>query len=65
MHVDFGIAVISVTQLSENKGVKSDCKKINLEKIQDKWLLFQWFVTSIVALSNICPLLNPLSAKGD
>ena len=33
--------------LSENKGVKSECK--NLEEIQEKWLLFQRFVTSIVA----------------
>jgi len=29
----------------------------NLEKIQDKWLLFQWFVTSIVALRQRADLL--------
>ena len=33
--------------MSENKGVKSVNVR-NLEKVQDKWLLFQRFVTSIV-----------------
>ena len=36
--------------LSENEDVRVNVR--NLEKIQDKWLLFQRFVTSIVAFTE-------------
>ena len=41
--------------VSENEGVRSECKKFG--EIQDKWLLFQRFVTSIVA-----SILTPMNA---
>ena len=56
-NVDLGITVVSVLQNMHGLtlGKERDtfvrerrCQEWNLEKIQDKWLLFQRFVTSIV-----------------
>ena len=63
-NVDLGIGIISVLQkyawlnIGEGEGhiwVRTKVWRVNvrnLEKIQEKWLLFQRFVTSIVAASE-------------